>query len=179
MEWYAILCGPNLETVANKALKSKGYNTFYPHTREWVESSRTKSKLVWKAYLPRYLFVADIHNFLEVNSAPGVSTAVYSGVDANGNRVPFPIPELVMRELFFRADHEGQIHLRKKRKTWFQGKSGDVIRFGETNPLWGLFATIEEVMDNGKRLKVLLENALAGQDSMIIETSAVGELIRA
>jgi transcription antitermination factor NusG len=185
--WYAVHCKPREEHKADAMLRAKGYLTYFPHFSEWVEASKRRARLEHRAYLSRYLFVcfrserAHLESAYDVNETPGVGGMVYSGVDRNGDRAVFPIPLDVMDELRALADAYGQIHARKKRKNGFSAAVGDMVRFTDRNPLEGLLATIEAVLDDGKSIRVRLERQILGQKSMrmVISQRQLVEVIKA
>lgn len=186
--WYAVHCRPRKEDQAARALQAKGYRVFYPHTAEWVEQSKRKSRYMRVAYLPRYLFICfegkagesvfDVNNTLL--QAAGGGSVVHSTAGSDGYKRPFPIPEDAMHSLFGVADHYGQVHIRAaKRKGGLAYAVGDRVMFTDRNPLFGLMAVIEAIMENGKHIRVRLEHALAGTTEMTIDERNIREVLKA
>jgi transcription antitermination factor NusG len=175
--WFAVYCAPRREGLAADNLRRQGYETFFPHTIEWEAHGRSRSRLVHKAFLTGYLFVVlDLeHSAYGVNETDGVVSVVYGSA---GPGTSVPIPADVMNRFFWLTDKTGQIQCTKRAKRHFDGDPGDVIRFAEKTPLFGLLAEIEKVFDDGKRISVRLAQMFGAQRNLVIAPSDVGELIR-
>lgn len=169
MAWFVVQTQPRSEALAERNIRALGLETFFPHLCEWKPSGRNKSKLAKEAYFPRYLFVEMAlgrERFDRVNRADGVKGGggVLCASDAYGNKTPFPIPGPIMDAVKKLADHSGLImeapngRLKSRRFG-----IGERVRFNEDHPLFGFPALVEELLDDGKSLRVRLEGALLGK----------------
>lgn len=190
--WYAVYTAPRAEYLADRTLRALGYKTFFPHTVELVQQSKRKSRFVKVAYLSNYLFVAFRPERRHLESAYQVNNAVVdedgrkkaslvmAGTDANGDKAPFPIPMSVMNPLMELCDHvSGQvIFVQDVPRTKWNWAVGDRVRIAEGNALFGLFAAVEEIFDNGESLRVRLERSLLGKDVATIRATEVQEVVK-
>jgi transcription antitermination factor NusG len=153
LPWFAVMTQPRAEAMAERHLRRQGFQTYYPHTCEWIGLGKSKSRLVKKPYLPRYLFVSvsEKQSLYDVNATPGVCSAVY----APGG-IAFPIPAVVMKELFhLAADGSGMILVAEEPKPKFPGEIGDLVRLAETSAFFGFVAEVCRIDENGKMVVAL------------------------
>src|SRR5262245_30962754 len=70
------------EVSVDRILNDRGFQTFFPHTSNWIAISNGKSKLVLRPYFPQYLFVgfrdSQPKRFDLVNTTPGVRGLVHA-----------------------------------------------------------------------------------------------------
>lgn len=167
--WWAVHAQSQKEELAMRDLKRRGYQVFWPHVSEWGGAGhKAKSRLVKKSYLSRYLFVRTVKESLwGINEALGVSTVVFS---PGGE--PFPVPDRFMeRELLSHADHLGEMHVRPKDspKSWLN--VGDVVRLGESSPLFNFWLEVTKVLDS-ERAIAIFNGPLFGSPNREIEIHA-------
>jgi hypothetical protein len=188
--WYAVHTIPRSEYLADVKLRALGYKTFFPHSVEIIGQSKWKSRFVKVAYLTRYTFVCFRPERVHLESAYQINNLlnregeylcrmVYAGVDSNGDRMPFPIPLKIIEELKVLCEPDGQLAGggpldSSRQKLW---KRHDRVKVAEgLGALFGLFGTIEEVMPNGKQLRIVLDKAIAGQSMVTVNTSNIEEV---
>lgn len=174
MNWYAIHSQAQKESLAARELRREGFEVFWPHTTAWVGTGhKAKSRLVRRSWLSRYIFVRTTKDQLgEVNRSPGVSTVVF----APGGE-PYPIPDSVMDALLSKADHLGEVYIGKVKRSRSDFKKGQVIRLlDEKSPLFGFYAAVEKVLDNGNIIATLQEH-LAGARKTILSAPVLGEVV--
>jgi len=182
MKWFAVYCKPQQECLAERLLTQKGYQTFFPHEVKWIP--RPYARAVKRPFLTGYIFVCipNFGSFYEVREQPGVREIVCAGVNASGERVPFPIPEGVMNRLRSMTDPLGQIHARlRKNQLVINGKAadrGDEVEFTEQSPFWGLMAIIEEILDGGEQIRLLLRQMFGAERSVVVGSHQVSGVVR-
>lgn len=170
--WYAVMCKARKEWLAEKNLKYQGYDTFFPHFREWTTPLRTKPRLIIRPYLTRYIFAALTdrakHSIYQINNTIGVSSVVYCGMDA------LAIPQEIINDIKDLADDKGQ--LTRDQEPIFPGLPGDRIKFCEASPLFGFVAEIMRVDKDGK-IMVRLDKLLGAERIVPIKSADVGAII--
>jgi transcription antitermination factor NusG len=149
-KWYALHTYARKEESVDRILNDRGFQTFFPHTSNWIAISNGKPKLVLRPYLPQYLFVgfrdSEPKRFDLVNTTPGVRGLVHA---AGGE--PFPMPWPVMRELMRKTDGTGLICKGEERiRPRFDGKTGDRIRIAENTAFFGLLAEVAKIDKSGR-----------------------------
>ena len=156
-------------------MKRQGYETFFPHYKQWTTPKKTKPRELIKPYLTRYLFVGmnggSNQSVYTINNTIGVSTVVYCGFEA------LAIPETIISELKGRGNESGEIPVGKVKKPGFEGKIGDKVVFTADSPLAGLIWEIRGV-DNSGRLVVELENNLGSGARITADPAKVGEILK-
>lgn len=159
------MCQPQKEEMAHRHLKrERKLESFWPHISAWVGAAKTT--LMRRPYLPSYLFVRTGRERLwEVNAAReyGVSTVVY----AAGSE-PFPVPDEWVEELQERCDPLGELYVVMPPAARTIGQPGDMIRFGENSPLFGLYAELIKVLDNGV-VHAMFQGKLFGATGRVID----------
>src|SRR5262249_677502 len=145
----------------DRILSDQGFQTFFPHTSNWIVISNHKSKLVVRPYFSQYLFVgfrdSEPKRFDLVNMTPGVRSLVHApGGD------PFPMPRPVMGELMKKADPFGLICKGEEQiRPRFEGRIGDRVRLGAA--FFGLLAEVAKIDKAGK---------------LVAELEACGRIVR-
>jgi len=172
--WYAVHSQAQKEPVAARELRRLGYQTFFPHTTEWVGSGhKAESRLVRRPWFSRYLFVRALRgNLWAVNQAAGVSSLVYAA-----GQDPFPIPDLVMDALMQQADHTGEIFITKTRQRSRFRKSQIIRLLDENSPLFGLYVSVVRTLDNGNVIGLLENSILAGTGTVVLTAPVIGEVV--
>jgi len=172
MQWLAVMCKPRKEWLAVKNLQYQGYATFFPHHKSWTTPLRTKPRLVVKPYLTRYIFAAMTnrakHSVYQINNTIGVSSVVYCGTGA------LSIPREIVEEIQGRGDGRGEIPL--ETAPAFPGLPGDLIKFADHSPLFGLIAEIQRVDKDGS-LMVKLDQMLGAERTVPVRSADVGAII--
>lgn len=176
LDWYAVYCHAAKEPLADLNLRRGGYETWFPHEREWQpsEKSKTLSELCKRAYFPRYLFVRAMRGMLSaVNGVIGVSTVVY----APGGE-PFPIDAEVMQRLQTELGPSGKVYRDLPPREQFAGVVGQMFRFGEASPFFNFVAQVTCVLDNERVRAKFLEKLFGAPDHEItVSVAQVGELL--
>jgi transcription antitermination factor NusG len=174
MLWFAVECRPQKEAYANDHLRKQNFETFFPHTSRWVGLTTSRSRLVKRAWLTRYLFVhTDRALLYRVLLSPGVTSLVCGAGES-----PVPIPERIITELQDEADPLGEI-LRSglAAPRVFKPKAHDRVRIGEGSPLWGFYATVSDVFSDA--LMVELDRAISGTTKVQVPMQHIEEVMRA
>ena len=171
--WYAGQTRSRAECFVERALRSNGINTWFPHTAAWKPVDSKRLDLVKTPYMPRYLFVEleqDNPAFYAVRKhSEGMATVVY----APGG-IPWPIPVKVMDMLMARTDPSGLIY-GKMPKPKFAGKRGDWVRLSETSAYFGFLVCISDIDSTGK---IIVELESFGQKVRTkIKPEDVSELV--
>ena len=144
--WYAVICKPRREMLAEANLINQGYSVYLPRLAtqrrrqsKWIESV--------EPLFPRYLFVAtteERQGLSPVRSTPGVSDLVRFGGQ------PATVPTTIMDMLRERHDPNTGACARRE-----QFESGAAVAFSD-----GPFAGLEGIFDiaaGENRVFVLLE----------------------
>lgn len=144
--WYAVLCKPRREEVAEANLLNQGYRVYLPRLAtqrrrdgKWIDTI--------EPLFPRYLFIAagrEQQGFSSVRSTLGVSNMVRFGGQ------PATVPEAVVEALRGRQDPATGACARR---SLFQ--TGEAVQF-RTGPFAGLEGVFE-VEAGEDRVFVLLE----------------------
>jgi hypothetical protein len=160
MNWCAIATAPRAELRVDVALRLAGVKTLFLHwPPEFKPLGPKRAQLIVEPYFPGYLFARLNGTKLSTNQ--------------DGDKIPFRIPTSVMDELFSLGDDRGQILFPKKKRAMKVWRRGMRVAFAENNPLFGFFALIEDVCENGRALRVRLEKELMGKKLVTIATSEV------
>ncbi len=163
LHWFALYVQPSTERAVTDELNSMGIECFFPFTSQWVGTSqRNRTKLVRRAYFPRYVFVRVRHIDLhDVRDVRGVCYVVSMG---GASSEVLTIPDLVMAHMMRVATPSGEILMGKARKKRF--RKGELLRITEEgNPLVGMLLTFvsgsaiitAELVEKGLRLSVPIE----------------------
>ena len=172
--WFALMTKALQEQLARDDLRRRGFEVFWMYTSEWVGTGhKSKSRLVKRSWLSRYLFVhADPLRLSEVQDERARTMGVATVVHAT-NHEPYPIPDCVIDELKGFTDHLGEVYegYVAKKANKFIGKPGTILQFKEHSPMFGLFGELIKAMDNGKLL-VLFKKQLFGSEGREIEVNA-------
>ena len=144
--WYAVLCKPRRELLAEVNLLNQGYGVFLPRL---ATQYRRKSKWIESVepLFPRYLFVAtteERQGLSPVRSTPGVSDLVRFGGQ------PATVPTTIMDVLRERRDPSTGACARRERFA-----PGAAVTFSD-----GPFAGLDGIFDiaaGENRVFVLLE----------------------
>ena len=140
-EWWVVYTLAGKEPLVDLCLREQEFETYFPYSREWVPSEKSKLKvdLAKVAYLTRYLFVKATELELgRINLVMGGGMAEV--IPAPGGD-PFPIPEAVMQDLKRRLGPTGQVYRNAPPK--FAG--GDRVKGREGWPHWGLLGSIARI----------------------------------
>src|SRR3990167_7164238 len=176
--WFAIMTRALQEQLARDDLRRRGFEVFWPYTSEWVGTGhKAKSRLIKRSWLSRYLFVQTSRERLtEAQDERAKNMGVATVVRATNNE-PFPIQDLIIKELQDQAYHLGEIYQGIAPKRGPNCKPGDVLRFvDEASPLFGLYAEVKRVLDNGT-VHALFRGELLGSKHIILSDSSVGEVV--
>ncbi len=163
LHWFALYVQPSAERAVTDELNSLGLECFFPFTSEWVNTSqRDRSKLVRRAYFPRYVFVrvrhADLHAARDIH---GVCYVVSMG---GASSEVLTIPDLVMAHMMRVATPTGEILIGKAKKKRF--RKGELLKITEEgSPLLGMLLTFvsgsaiisAELVEKGLKVSVPLE----------------------
>lgn len=185
--WYAVMTRPGMEQKADRALRERGFMTFYPFTRERKYRKRPGSQKrhiveIERPYFSRYLFIVLRwgQSVYAVNEAPGVSTVVYFG----GH--PLHIPDDVMGEIIRMADPEpadendrGMVGFTDLTEPAVSEKReplavGTKILHGDNSPFAGLVSQI--AFDDGNKIRVWLR-MLGVVKPALIDSSMIAEIV--
>lgn len=169
MEWYAVHCRAAKEALADVSLSNAGYETWFPHDRQWEPSARSKtlSALCRRAYFPRYLFVHTTRELLSgVNNLFGVSTVVY----APGGE-PFPISDTVIAKLQGLTSDSGLVHRNPSPGSIFAGKPGQFVKGKEGWLHWGFVFQIARIC--GENVVVLMPMLGSKHREVVIPNESV------
>ena len=170
MSWWAIQAQAQSEEYVYRRLLGGDYNSFWPHTSDWVATGhKAQSRLLKRSWLTGYLFVeADRENLWAVTDLPGVASIVRGACTE-----PFPIPIAWIEDLMARCDSEGTVMKTEKLPRKNKFRTGDIVRItDESSPLQGLTVEITKALDNGS-VRVISE--LFGKVSI---TNPEGEVIK-
>lgn len=175
VKWFAVMCKPRKEGLAERNLRAQGYKTFFPHLTYWTKPRVARPRQIQKAYMPRYIFASfngnPTHSVYQMNNTIGVSTVVYYG------NMALNIPGRIMDELIGRADESGEIFVKKQPRP-FPAKPGDKLKFAENSPFWGLVCELRRV-DIDDRLVVCLDEMLGATGREIsIKRSDVSSFLK-
>src|SRR3990167_7640943 len=176
--WFALRTKALQEQLARDDLRRRGFEVFWPYTSEWVGTGhKAKSRLVKRSWLSRYLFVqTNRERLTEVQDERARNMGVATVVRATNNE-PFPIQDLIIKELQDKADHLGEVYIANQPKRRPNCKPGDVLRFtDEASPLFGLYAEVKRVLDNGT-VHALFRGEILGSKHIILSDSSVGEVV--
>ena len=168
-DWYAVYTEPSNENYANEQLRSRRFNTLFPHTLDWFGIKTAAARLVRRAYYPRYLFVnTDPLCLATVQDCPGVC-----GIVRSTDRMPFPVDQEAVQAILDKTDCLGLIHEIPSSRVKYgplRAHRGDRVQLDlpENNPLWNLAVTIadvdgEEITATLGRLKVRLRSDQIGK----------------
>jgi transcription antitermination factor NusG len=182
MRWFAVYCKPQQECLADRLLTQKGYETFFPHE---IRHIAKPMRAVKRPFMTRYIFVKfqpGHESFYEVGEQPGVKEVVCAGVNARGERVPFPIPDCVMHRLLGMTDATGLVNSRvRKNQLIINGRQaavGDEVGFREESPFWGLVAIIEDILDGGEQIRLRLQQMFGAERSVMVNSRQVSGTVR-
>jgi len=174
--WYVVATPTGREEYGDRDLREIGFRTFFPHFCDFVEikGDPKRSRFIRLAYFPGYLFVEHRPGGPQLHRAneKDKRRLLCGTADAEGFAVPAPVPVAEMRRFLAIADPAGQIH----DPTWNARKTngparfsvGNRVRFTEESRLFGFFAAVEEIMPGGKSLRVRLEAAMLGRQSVVV-----------
>lgn len=150
--WYAVHTQPQRETLVDRRLRAQRFDTFYPFARVRKRiklPNREQYRVVWvnRPRYARYLFVRCRPELIwAINSTDGVSTVVYF------DDKPASIPDETMTALIELCDGE-KVRDETKRPPRERLKKGDVVRFKENSPFYGLMSQV--ALDTGKTIRVV------------------------
>jgi hypothetical protein len=175
MNWFAIATAPRAEVRVDVALRLAGVKTLFLHwPPEFKPLGPKRAQLIVEPYFPGYLFARINGTKLSVvTGTKGVIEILSAGTNQDGDKIPFRIPTSVMDELFSLGDDRGQILFPKKKRAMKVWRRGMRVSFSENNPLFGFFALIEDVCENGRALRVRLEKELVGNKIVTVPTCEV------
>lgn len=154
MKWFVVVTRPRMEYRTNQELKVCGVETLFLHFQE-----EQRNRKVFLSYFPRYLFACPSFDQVSLLTSPG-DWMPLCWTDSNGYPQPFPIPDLEIERLKKLGDYTGQIHGRFDTRGKPIGLRPRDKGKVESGPLQGFLATIEEVLADGKRLRLTLERQL-------------------
>ena len=157
-DWYAVMTTSRKEADAERHLRLRGINTFFPHTCEWIGLKAHRARLIKRPLFAGYLFVeSEKGGLFTVASSPFVATIVRGARDQ-----PYPVPTKFIEHLMEKADPLGQLHRQEAnaKPSKFAGKPGDMIRMKEGHSLWGFIAEVKRV--SGEEIFVELKRAILG-----------------
>jgi transcription antitermination factor NusG len=172
MKWFVVQTMTRQEHRADVELRQLGLETLFLHFVEYrqVKSDPKKSRLVYESLLPGYLFVrCQPGDFAKV-SKPPEREILCGTLDARGFPAPASVPDDEVQRLRNLGDKFGQLH---------RASRPDRLRLGHKvqiteGPLLGFFATIEDVLADGKRMRLRLERKmLMGKRDVVVDAKAV------
>ncbi len=158
--WYAVLCKPRKEIVAEENLERQGFRIYLPRIQV-PKRRRGQWQDVVEPLFPRYLFVnvdAD-----QISVAPIRSTLGVTGLVRFADR-PARVPCEVIQALMNAADLDTGLH--KFGRPLFQ--PGDRVRFME-----GPFAGLEGIfsLEKGEERAIVLLELLGNQNRVPVPRS--------
>ena len=162
MNWYAVMCGPQKESDAERYLQRVGFRTFFPHVTEWVGLKGGRARLFRRAWFSRYLFVETERDRLHLIVADEGKICGVSCVVAPPKHEPLPLPLKFVTKLMGKADPLGQIHRTEPSQpsSAFPGSEGDKIKIMEGHALWNFLAEVKRVA--GNELFIELDRPMLG-----------------
>ena len=179
MDWFALMTKALQEQLARDDLRRRGFEVFWPYTSHWVGTGhKSKSRLVKRSWLSRYLFVQTSRERLtEVQDERARNMGVATVVRATNNE-PYPIPDEAINLLMDKTDHLGEVYLGNVPKRGPQFSVGDVVRVtDEKHPLFGFLAEIKRVLDNNEIVANMFTHSLLGSSEFILTSSGGIEVV--
>ena len=156
--WFVARTKPNKEDYAERTLQLRRVDTFLPRIVEVRPDAMTRPAPLF----PGYLFVhLDLFaDWQRVIWAPGIRDFVSLG------GAPIPIDTGVIDQLKLRCDERGVAYVSPA--MW---NRGDRVEIAD-GPFAGLLATVETVMPQRRRIKLLID-FLARQTSVDLPLTAI------
>lgn len=176
-KWFVVQTAPRMEAAAALDLRRRGYATLYLHTAEWKAKSKTKSKLVKKAWLTNYIFVG-LREDQFVDGVPLLADAATAiGVVSIVRCGNYPLP-MSLKAMFLITHNvelvSGLVHAPDLPKPQFAGKPGWEVKLGDTTAFHGFRAAIDRIDPNGQ-ITVLIES-FGRQTPAIVRQDQIDEL---
>lgn len=162
LAWFVARTKPNREDLAHRSLGIRGVDVFLPRILEDEPYASFFPRLQPAPLFPGYLFVRmDLAaDFPRVVWAPGIRELLCLGGG------PVPVGDQVIEQIRLRCDDRGVVHL--PRTPWNRGDRVEIA----SGPFAGLLATVETVMPQRQRIKLLID-FLARQTSIDMPLTAI------
>jgi transcriptional antiterminator RfaH len=162
LAWFVARSKPNREDHAQQSLTLRGLEVFLPRIVEENRYSSIFPRLQPAPLFPGYLFVRmDLPvDYPRVIWAPGVRELLCLGGG------PVPVGDQVIEQIRLRCDARGVVHV-----PWTPWNRGDRVEIA-SGPFAGLLATVETVMPQRQRIKLLID-FLARQTSVDMPLASI------
>lgn len=162
LAWFVARTKPNREDHAQRSLGLRGVDVFLPRIVEEERYAAIFPRVQPAPLFPGYLFVRmDLPiDYPRVIWAPGVRELLCLGGG------PVPVGDQVIEQIRLRCDARGVVHV-----PWTPWNRGDRVEIA-SGPFAGLLATVETVMPQRQRIKLLVD-FLARQTSVDMPLAAI------
>jgi transcriptional antiterminator RfaH len=162
LAWFVARSKPNREDHAQRSLALRGLDVFLPRIVEEDRFASAFPRLQPAPLFPGYLFVRmDLPvDYPRVIWAPGVRELLCLGGG------PVPVGDQVIEQIRLRCDARGVVHVQ-----WTPWNRGDRVEIA-SGPFAGLLATVETVMPQRQRIKLLID-FLARQTSVDMPLASI------
>jgi transcription antitermination factor NusG len=156
--WFVARTKPNREDYAERTLQLRRVDSFLPRIVEVGPGTITRPAPLFPGYL--FVHIDLFADWQRVIWAPGIRDFVSLG------GAPIPIDNAVIDQLKLRCDERGVAYVSPA--MW---NRGDRVEIAD-GPFAGLLATVETVMPQRRRIKLLID-FLARQTSVDLPLTAI------